>query len=316
MILMPILGFLMPVSQIPASLSIGSFSSSASRIMLFYKNVHWPVVKYFVPFALPAVWLGAYLLKYVNPLYLEILMGLFLISNLPLAFRTKKFEASGNKPNRLTLCSIGFIAGLLSALTGAVGLLFNSFYLKFGLSKEEVIATRAANEITLHLIKILLYLMFGLINQTVFLTGFAIALAAILSSISMKYILPRISLFSFKKIGFAAMGLSGILMLLQSGRSILTMNQGNLSSQAISKGIETKLQWQNANFALEFTYDDGFEFEQVIPIEELNREEIVWVQSKHPKADQIVIEKVHTIGKQYYEAYYFQQHQLIEKLEF
>ena len=156
LVLMPILNFLMPVSQIPASLSIGSFSSSASRIMLFYKNVHWPIVKYFVPFALPAVWLGAYLLKYVNPLYLEILMGLFLISNLPLAFKTPKNKNTDQKPNRFSLCIIGFIAGLLSALTGAVGLLFNSFYLKFGLSNEEIIATRAANEITIHLIKIIL----------------------------------------------------------------------------------------------------------------------------------------------------------------
>ena len=132
----------------------------------------------------------------------------------------------------------------------------------------------------------------------------------------MKFILPKISLLSFKKIGFAAMGLSGIFMLLQSSRSIMNVNQGHLSSQIVSKGIETKLQWQNANFTLEFTYDEGFEFEQVIPIEELNPAEITWVQSKHPEADQIIIEKVHTIGEQYFEAYYFQQHQLIEKIEF
>ena len=316
LLLMPILGALIPISQVPAALSIGTFSSSSSRIILFYKNIHWPIVKYFVPSALPAVWLGAYLLKFINPIYLEIIMGLFLISNIPLIFKAKKDIQQYQKPKNVSLCVIGFIAGALSGLTGAVGLLFNKFYLKFGLSNEEIIATRAANEVVLHLIKIILYVAFGLINKHVLTIGLLVALAAILSSFSMKFILHRLSIVSFKKIGYSAMVISGLIMLMQSGNSLMKLNRGEISSNIISKGLETKMQWQNANYAMEFTYDDGFEFEQVIPINELNNEQLAKIKNQGIDSDKIIVEKVHTLNSQYFEAYYFKDQKLLKKVEF
>lgn len=212
---------------------------------------------------------------------------------------------------------IGFLAGGLSGLTGAVGLLFNKFYLRYGLQNEEIIATRAANEILLHAFKIIIYSVYGLISIYSMGIGFAVALSAICSSISIKWILPRISAHLFKKIGYLAMVLSGILMLGQSWQNIMLMNKGQISSALIAKGIETKLQWQNASYSLEFTYDDGFEVEQIIPFSELsqNRQEYVLTQLKVPY-DKIVIEEVYTIRQKYYEAYVFDSNFLIRKIEF
>src|SRR6478609_7850757 len=81
LILIPILGRLLPVSQVPAALSIGTFTSSFTRIIAFKNFIRWSIVKWFVPAAIPAVWIGAWSLKFINPIYLEIIMGLFLISN-------------------------------------------------------------------------------------------------------------------------------------------------------------------------------------------------------------------------------------------
>jgi uncharacterized protein len=201
LMLIPILGQLLPVSSVPAALSIGTFTSSGSRLILFRKNICWPIVKYFVPAALPAVWLGAWLLKFVNPVYLEIAMGLFLVSNLTFLFQKKKELNKTEHPSNFVLGLIGFSAGFLSGLTGAVGLLFNRFYLRYGLTKEEIIATRAANEIILHLVKIVLYFLFGLISMKVIYIGVVVAFSAVLSSWSMKWILPKLSETSFKKIG-------------------------------------------------------------------------------------------------------------------
>ena len=165
LMLIPILGRLLPVSQVPAALSIGTFTSSASRLIVFRKNISWHIVKYFVPSTLPAVWLGASLLKFINPVYLEIGMGLFLISDLTFLFKKPKDINEADQPKKWILMFIGFSAGFLSGLTGAVGLLFNRFYLRYDLTKEEIVATRAANEIILHLVKITLYFLFGLITE-------------------------------------------------------------------------------------------------------------------------------------------------------
>lgn len=316
LMLIPILGSLLPMNQVPAALSIGTFSSSTSRIILFKKNICWHIVKYFVPFAIPAVWLGAWLLKFLNPLYLEILMGFFLISNLPFILKKSKEVETGKKPANWVLGIIGFLAGFLSGLTGVVGLLFNKFYLRYGLTKEEIVATRAANEIILHLIKIVLYTLFGLLTVKVISIGIVIALAAILSSLSMKWILPMLSELLFNKIGYFAMVLSGFILLTKATSTLMLEKKINFTTSTKSKGLETKLKWQKTNYALEFTYDEGFEFELVTPIKDLTISQQEFVKSKHKNADKIVIEAVYTINELSYEAYYFKDNRLIDKIDF
>lgn len=316
LMLIPILGQLLPVSQVPAALSIGTFTSSASRLIVFKKSICWKIVRIFVPFALPAVWLGAWLLKYVNPVYLEIGMGLFLISNVLYLFKKPKELNSIIKPSNIKLGIIGFLAGFLSGITGAVGLLFNRFYLRYGLTKEEIIATRAANEIILHLVKLMLYFLFGLITAKVIYVGIVVAIAAILSTVCMKWILPKLSESIFKKIGYFAMFISGFVMLSQSGSDILTTNNATIATNIKEKGLETKLKWQHANYALEFTYDEGFEFEQIIPISELNMQQQLFVKNQSFDADHIIIEAVYNLNSKSYEAYYFKNKILIHKIDF
>lgn len=317
LMLIPVLGKLLPVSQVPAALSIGTFTSSASRLILFRQKICWHIVRCFVPAALPAVWLGAWLLKYVNPVYLEIAMGFFLISNLIFPLKKSGKDSGKNKPSNFILSLIGFLAGFLSGLTGAVGLLFNSFYLRYGLTKEEIIATRAANEIILHLVKIVLYCLLGLITMKVAATGIVIAVSAMLSSWAMKWILPKMSEGAFKKTGYFAMVVSGFVMLSQSGSDLLAANHGAIDTDLKSKGLESKLKWQNANYTLEFFYDEGFEFEQVIPITELTADQQRFVESRRRDADKIVIESVHSIGsKQSFEAYYYSHNKLIDEVDF
>ncbi len=316
LMLIPVLGQMLPVSQVPAALSIGTFTSSASRIIVFYAKIRWDIVRWFVPAALPAVWLGAWLLRFVNPLYLEIAMGLFLVSNLPFVFRKPKNQAVDQKTTRLALVLIGFSAGFVSGLTGAVGLLFNQFYLRYGMSKEEIVATRAANEIVLHLIKIVLYTWFGLISMKVVALGVVVAAAALLSTYTMKWVLPRVSEGLFRKIGYSAMVFSGVAMLTQSGSTLLGKNNGYVSLAPVTEGMEAKLQWQNAGFAFEFTYDEGFEYEQVTPLAELPPYKQQLVLSRKGTADRIVVETVYAPGETSYEAYYFKDRRLIGKIDF
>src|SRR6478609_5411199 len=118
LLLMPALGLYLPISYVPPALSIGTLSSSVSRIFIFFTNIRWSIVRWFVPTAIPAVFLGAWLLHFVNPLYLEIVMGGFLISNLPMLFRRRDSDPSNVHASHKILLIIGFLAGFLSGLTG------------------------------------------------------------------------------------------------------------------------------------------------------------------------------------------------------
>jgi uncharacterized membrane protein YfcA len=314
--LMPVLGGLLPVNQVPAALSIGTFTSSASRLLVFKKNICWKIVKYFLPVALPAVWIGAWLLKFVDPVYLEIVMGLFMISNIPFIFKKPQEINEVAQPTNFSLLVIGFLTGFLSGLTGAVGLLFNRFYFRYGLTNEEIVATRAANEIILHLVKVILYTLFGLISVKVVSMGVVVALSAILSTWVIKRVLPKLNSVLFKRIGYSAMVVSGFIMLSQSGLDVVAANQVDLTSNIRARGLETKLKWQNVHYTLEFTYNEGFEFEQVIPIEDLTASQKEMVFSKNQNADKIVIEVVYGIASKSYEAYYFEKNKFIDKIDF
>ncbi|QMW04594.1 sulfite exporter TauE/SafE family protein [Spirosoma foliorum] len=310
LLLLPILGSLLPGAQVPAALSIGTVSSSISRIVAFWSRIRWGVVGWFVPPALPAVWLGARLLSYINPLYLELLMGLFLMANLPLIFRPSKELAETNPLPKGYLALIGLAAGFVSGLTGAVGLLFNRFYLRYGMTKEEIVATRAANEVMLHVVKLVLYASFGLLTGKALTFGAMIALAAMLSSWGMKWVLPRLSEGLFRRIGYTAMVVSGLSLFTEAAGQVLTKTPVDIDYSPVANGMTTQLQWRNKLFSLEFEYDEGFEFEHTISFNELPLAKQTKVTALSRWADKVMLEEVFSIDKHSYEAYVYRNGKL------
>ena len=316
LILIPILNLIIPTSLVPFSLTVGTFTSSASRIVAFRKSVHWKIFFWFVPFSIPAVLLGAYLIKYINPIYLQLIVALLLISNVPQLFLSKKEQDKEEKSSpKYVLAIIGFLAGFVSGITGAIGLLFNRFYLKYGLTKEEIIATRAANEIILHLIKLVIYIILGLYSKNALLLGLTIAMASVVSAYTVKYILPFMSDFLFRKIGYGAMVISGIVLLTSSSEKII--NQDKVQIYTIAKGDknETTLKWRNSDLVLEYALDDGLEIERPIDSSELPENLLQKYNQLLPKYDVIYLEKVFKIGEDGYEFYCIKDKKLT-KLEF
>ena len=310
LLLLPVLGSLLPGAQVPAALSVGTVSSSTSRIVAFWPKIRWDVVVWFVPPALPAVWLGARLLSYINPLYLEGLTGLFLMANLPLIFRPTAELKTNHPLPRIYLALIGAAAGFVSGLTGAVGLLFNRFYLRYGLQKEEIVATRAANEVLLHLVKLALYASFGLLTGKALTFGAVIAVAAFTASWGMKWLLPRLSESLFRRVGYAAMVVSGLSLFTEASAKVVSQNRADIDYAPISNGIETQLHWRNKLFALEFEYDEGFEFERSIALSELPPDKQARVNALSRGADKVFLEEVHGIDRHSYEAYVYRQGKL------
>lgn len=310
LLLLPLLGSMLPGAQVPATLSVGTLSSSLSRIVAFWRRIRWDVVVWFVPPALPAVWLGARLLSYINPLYLELLMGLFLMANLPLIFRPSAQLDTARPLPKWVLSLIGLAAGFVSGLTGAVGLLFNRFYLRYGMAKEEIVATRAANEVLLHAVKLSLYASFGLLTDRALLLGGLVAGAALLSSWGMKWLLPRLSEGLFRRIGYAAMVVSGLSLFTEASAQVIGQNPVDLDFSPVANGLTTQLQWRNNLFSLEFEYDEGFEFEHSIAFSELPPDKQAMVRRLSKGADHIFLEEVFGVGRHTYEVYTYRRGKL------
>ncbi|AQW93048.1 sulfite exporter TauE/SafE family protein [Elizabethkingia anophelis] len=318
LMLIPVLNRFLPVVQVPAALSIGTASSSVSRIAIFYRDINWKVVSYFLPTALPAAWLGSWLLSYINPIWIELLMSIFLISNLPQVFKNKKKDYEAEKGLKSwSLLIIGFFAGFISGITGAVGLLFNRFYLRFGMSNQQIVATRAANEVVLHIVKLVMYIYFGLFTLMVLKVGLVVAAAAVLSSYVMKRVLPKISMKWFHQIGFSAMVISGIIMLIGFFTKAQKDENASLYTTWERKGFRSHLTWSEDNYTIEFKWSEGFEFEKVITYDQLPEDKRSFVDSLSVQYKHRVFEVVKSFKGTSYEVYFLDENgKLIKKLDF
>lgn len=319
LLLIPILGTFLPVTLVPAALTIGTATSSLSRLWMFAKDIRWEMTIRFVPASLLGATIGAKLLFFLEPMYIELCMGLFLLSNIPLLLSRKK-ELDGSSirlTTSMTVGVIGVIAGVISALTGAVGVLFNRFYIRCGLSPQEVAATRAANEVLLHVYKLFLYAGLGLFGMKTIGYGFLVGLAAVASSMLMRHILPKLSHDLFSRIGFSAMVLIGIMMLNSALLHIRMSADPNLRLNHLAGELEATLTWNKLVYSLEFNYGEGPSYERVIPLSSLSRKQQAHLVSMVKDYDSILVEKVYSFGGLSYEANFFgADHKLIKKVEF
>lgn len=304
-LLLPILNWVLPGAQVPAALSIGTTTSSVSRMVVFYRHIRWDIVMWFVPPALPAVYFGAKLLSVIDPVLLEFVIGIFLVINLPFIFKPGIKVKPVRENGKWILSIIGLATGFLSGLTGAVGLLFNRFYLTYGLTKEQIIATRAANELLLHILKIVLYGIFGLLTTKAVAMGMIISVAAIVSSQLLKYFMKLFTEKLYQKIGFIAMVASGAVMLINSGFTLYNDNTIQMSVQKGNDQLDTKIRWKQTMFSLEFEVDGGIEIERVIDYQELPPHLQKKVSSLSKGADHIMLEEVYKIKDHYFELYVY-----------
>lgn len=305
LLLLPVLARVLPTAVVPAALTVGTATSTVSKLALFWRHISWGITRRFVPGAVPGVLLGAFLLKYLNPLYLEVFIGLFLLSNVTMLLRKADVSTEAAVPaGGLKLAALGFMAGFLSGLTGAVGLLFNKFYFRYGLSRDEVIATRAANELLLHFIKLVLYLSLGLLTGPAWQAGAVVAMGAVLATAGTKRILHYLPEDTFRRIGYAAMVLSGGFMLLTAGQELRTTENLRASTALIGSDLEITGWWRSRSLTLELEIDESPAIERLVGLSDLSASLQAKVVRLQRNQHIVKIEEVWKFNAHYYELYF------------
>lgn len=266
LIVMPVLGLLLAPAQVPAALSVGTALSSFSRIVSFFRSIRWDVVVRFVPLALPAAWGGVWALSRLQPVYLDLLLGVFLIGNLPFLLRRGTRTPGVVRPFRPALLPVlGAAAGFISGFTGAVGLLFNGFYHRMGLRKEQIVATRAANDVLLHLTKLWLYLSYGMLTGPALRAGLVVAAAAIAATLLMRVLIHRLHDDLFRHVGQAAACVAGVAMLFQAGQQIVRQDHMQARYATHAGEAVAMLSWRQHVFSVEIENPGDIEFRHVHP---------------------------------------------------
>jgi hypothetical protein len=120
------------------------------------------------------------------------------------------------------------------------------------------------------LIKLYLYASLGLFQLKTKEIGLLVALAAVLSSGLMKFVLPRVSRGLFMRAGYSAMVLSGVLMLNRAVVDIKLANDPDLIVTIKAEELSARLTWNTLVYLAELSYDEGLEIENAVPLTSLS----------------------------------------------
>jgi len=207
----PILNFLIGTSNTAQVINLGTFISRPSRIIIFWKYINWKVFWYYVPSAMVGAVLAAFLFTSVKIFWIQIIVGLFLISTL-FQYRFGKKEHSF-KVELWYFIPLGFLIAIIGTFTGGMGPILNPFLLNVGIDKEELIGTKSAQSFFLGIAQIGSYAFFGLLTEDLWMLGVAMGLGAILGNLIGKQLLQRMSKLAFRRWLISIMVISGILLI-------------------------------------------------------------------------------------------------------
>ncbi len=211
LVLVPILNWLIGVSNTAPVLNLGSFLGRPARLIIFWKHIQWRVFLYYAPAAIVGAVMSSWLFSSFRIWWLQVVVGLFLISTI-WQFRFGKKEKSFHV-SLWYFAPIGLLVSVLSTIIGALGPVLNPFYLNYGLEKEQLIATKTANSFLMGISQISSYAFFGLLHNQLWVYGIALGMGATIGNIVGKRFLFTMKRTTFRKWLIALMVVSGVLLI-------------------------------------------------------------------------------------------------------
>jgi uncharacterized membrane protein YfcA len=216
MILIPVVSIWLGSQAVAPVVTLGMFLGNTQRAWLFWDKIDWRLTVWFTPGAIAGGILGAYAFTKIDVAWLEIAIGLFLILSV-LGSNWMTPEKSNWRTPVWSFLPLGVVKAVISGLVGSSGQILNPFYLNYGLSKENLIATKSVNVLIIHTVKIITYVSLGVIKPEYLGYGLILSLAAIPGNLLGQQILQRMSGQQFRQVVLAMMLVSGVLMICQNG---------------------------------------------------------------------------------------------------
>jgi uncharacterized protein len=211
LLLIPVVTFLIGVQAVAPVVTLTTMIGEPARIYLFRKHINWRIVRWYLPGAITGAIIGGWLFATVEAEWLQLIVGLFLLSTV-LQYRLGKKERSF-PVNLRAFLPLGLGVSVVSAMIGTMGPVLNPFYLNYGVDKEAMIATKSVNSFVMHIAKISTYTAFGVMTGTLLLYGLAAGAGAAAANWLGKRMLEHLSSERFRQIVIVVMVVSGLTIL-------------------------------------------------------------------------------------------------------
>lgn len=218
-LLLAVMFGMMPFGQaIPLHAAV-QLVSNGTRIIAFWKSVHWPTVGRFVLGMVPGIAIAFLLLRSLGQPdraepYLKLLIGVYILTVVALP---PPAQAPRRKPG-FDFTLLGLVTGIAALAVGAIGPLIAPLFARRNFVKENLIATKAVCQMSTHALKIAAFSALGVIEFAKFSALFAaMAIAAVAGTLLGKRILQYVSPAAFVRLYRIALFVAGFKILLFDG---------------------------------------------------------------------------------------------------
>ena len=213
LLLVPVVQYLLGSRAVAPVVTLGEFIGGPIRVWLFWHEVRWEIVRWYLPGAVAGGAIGGWIFTTTESEWLKLIVALFLISSV-FQFWFGEKERSFTM-RKWAFLPLGFVVALFSGIVGTVGPVLNPFYLNYGVQKEGMIATKSVNSLVMHSVKIGSYAVFGALTMPYLWYGLVVGIAASLASWIGKALLAQMTNKIFRRIVVAVMAIIGCVMLWQ-----------------------------------------------------------------------------------------------------
>jgi uncharacterized protein len=216
LLLIPVLTWAVGPRSVAPVIAMVTLFDAPVRLRLFWAQVRWDVVRWYLPGAVAGAMLGGYVfadLANSKTAWLKILAGLFLVSTV-VQFSFGKRQRSFPM-RRWAFMPVGFLVSLVSGVIGEAGPVLNPFYLNYGVEKEAMIGTKSVCSIVMQTTKLASYFAFGAVLKEFLIYGLVIGLAAAAASWTGNRLLGRMEGTRFRQFVVTLMVFTGCLMIWQ-----------------------------------------------------------------------------------------------------
>ena len=208
--LMPALMLVFGPREAVPIMAIAAIMANASRVVAWWREVDWRVTAAYSATGIPAAALGAKTLLTLPPGVIELVLGIFFISMIPV----RRWMA--RQAWKLTLwhmAGVGAVIGYITGIVVSTGPINAPFFLAYGLVKGAYLGTEAMGSLAVYVAKAITFRSFNALPLEIIIKGVIIGSSLVAGAFIAKRLVLRLDGEKFRLLMDGLLWVAGVTML-------------------------------------------------------------------------------------------------------